>query len=110
MRILASCPRAYRRLACGAGVPETCHPTAGHTAGETGAVLAGIRSRSLRAASIANVPRGKAFSVKRSGSKEVWDATSAPSLGMYLIPVFRPPYMHRKPGAKEGTWKSPNLR
>jgi len=42
MRVLAGCPRAYRRLACGAGVRETCHPTAGHSAGETDPVLAGI--------------------------------------------------------------------
>jgi hypothetical protein len=34
MRILVSCPRAYRTLAWGAGVRETCHPTAGHTASE----------------------------------------------------------------------------
>ena len=74
MRILVSCPRVYRTLACGAGVPETCHPAAEHTAGETDPVLAGIQSRSLQAASIANVPV-QAFSVKRSGTKEVWDPT-----------------------------------
>jgi hypothetical protein len=38
--------------------------------GETDPVLAGIQSRSLQAASIANVPV-QAFSVKRSGTKEV---------------------------------------
>ena len=70
MRILAGCPRAYRTLACGADVPETCHPAAGHTAGETDPVLAGIRSRSLRVASMTTSP-GQAFSVKRSGTKEV---------------------------------------
>lgn len=70
MRILASCPRAYRTLACGAGVPETCHPTAGHTAGEKTPSWPGIQSRSLQAASIANAP-GQAFSVQRSGTKVV---------------------------------------
>ena len=110
MRILASCPRVHRTLACGAGVPETCHPAAGHTAGETDPVLAGIQSRSLQAASIANVP-GQAFSATRSGTKEIRDATSTPCLGMYLIPVFRPPYVCTgKLGAREGTWKSQNLR
>jgi hypothetical protein len=38
--------------------------------GETDPVLAGIQSRSLQAASIANVPV-QAFPVKRSGTKEV---------------------------------------
>jgi hypothetical protein len=92
MRILASCPRAYRTLACGADVPETCHPAAGHTAGETDPVLAGIRSRSLRVASMTTSP-GQAFSVKRSGTKESRTLPARPSLGMYLIPGFRPPYI-----------------
>ena len=43
---------------------------AGHTAGETGPVLAGIQSRSLQAVSITDVP-GQAFSVTRSWTKEV---------------------------------------
>jgi hypothetical protein len=50
--------------------PGDLHRTAGHTAGETDPVLAGTQSRSLPAASIANVP-GQAFSAKRSGTKEV---------------------------------------
>jgi len=51
-------------------LPETCHPAAGRTVDEIGPVLAGIQSRSLQAASIADVP-GQVFSVTRSGTKDL---------------------------------------
>jgi hypothetical protein len=67
----ARCPRAYRTLAWGAGVRETsAEPPDTPPARQTDPVLAGTQSRSLQAASIANVP-GQAFSAKRSGTKEV---------------------------------------
>jgi hypothetical protein len=85
MRILASCPRAYRTLACGADVPETCHPAAGHTAGETDPVLAGIRSRSLRVASIDNVP-GAGVLRKEVRDERGLGATSTPVPGHVFDP------------------------
>ena len=87
----------------------TCRPAAGDTV-EADPVLAGIRSRSLQAASSANV-FGQAFSAKRSGTKEVWDATSTPVPGHVFDPCSWPPYICTgKLGAREGTWKSQDLR